>query len=161
MTEDEAKKQKKKQRRIFWSRFFGYIAIGLLIPMAFLIWRFQLFRSESQITFGGWGVVVVIFTAIFMLKLMKQASFATDSVLGKQILDALRKIFVPLFTVTFCLFAVKEFITELIEFFTVLTVCEPIAYVINPLPALMKEVEKSKEENKMSKFVKFFWSNKI
>ena len=158
------KKKKSKKVRIFLARFFGYVTIGLLIPMGFLIWRFQLFQTESHITYGGWGVVVTIFTTVFLIKLAKQAELSIDSQFGIQVLGAIRKVLFPLFCITFCLFAVKNFIEELIEFFIVLTVCEPIAYIINPFPQLLRDTEAKREENKekakLMKFAEFFWSKK-
>ena len=158
--EEIEKKEKQKKTRIFLARFFGYIVIGLLIPVGFLIWKFDLFQTESHRTFGGWGVVTVIFTTIFLIYLCKQAEFSVDSQVGRQTLRAIRKVLFPLFCVTFCLFAVRNFIDELIQFFIVITVCEPIAYVINPFPQLIRENDDKKEVNKFIKAARIFWGQK-
>ena len=157
---DEEKKKIKRKRQIFWTRFAFYIAIGLFIPVGFLIWRFQLFQSASHLNFGGWGVVAVLFTSIFLMVLSKQAVSSIESQIVKQAINAIRKIFLPLFAITMCLYAVKNFIDELIQFFVIITICEPIAYVINPFPEIVKEHEKDREKNKLVKFAEIFWSQK-
>ena len=64
------KKSKIKSVRLFVLRLIGYISVGLIIPMVFLIWRFNLFSSTSKLNIGGWGMVVIIFTTVFLIKLI-------------------------------------------------------------------------------------------
>ena len=128
--------------------------------MLFLIWRFNLFSTTSGLNIGGWGMVVIIFTTIFLSKLAKQASQAVESELVKQILDAVRKVFLPLLAVTLCVYAVGDFWKELIYFFIVLTVFEPIAYVLNPLPEFLAEKEKEGRKNNLITILEIFWDKK-
>jgi len=130
------------------------------MPMSFLIWKFQLFSQTSKLNIGGWGVLVIIFTAVFIFKLMKQAENTIDSPVVIQSFEAIRKIFIPLLAVTLCLYAVEEFWNELIRFFVVLTICEPIAYVLNPFPKYLKEKEKAGEKSKITEIINLFWDKK-
>lgn len=151
---------RKKKIIIFISRLIGYVLVGLGCPVAFLIWKFQLFSTTTKLNIGGWGIVVVIMTAIFLSKLAKQAVEAIDSVLIKQILDAFRKVLVPLLAITLCLYSVGEYWQYLIYFFMILTICEPIAYVLNPMPELLKDKEIAKQENKILQIIETFWDKK-
>ena len=58
-------------RKEFWFRLGIYITFGAIIPFVFLVWRFKLFGKVSSISIGGWGVVAIVFVAIFFIKLFK------------------------------------------------------------------------------------------
>ena len=156
----EQKKEKRTKAIIFWTRFFIYIVFGLVIPISFLIWRFDLFSSTNKIKFGGWGILAIILMAIFMINLSKQTEECFENGIEKQIIRAIRKVFIPLLSVTLCLWAVSDFINELIQFFIVITMCETIASMVNPMFDLAKEHKEGRIENKMIKMAKIFWSNK-
>lgn len=160
MNEQMNKSNKRSDIAFFISRLIGYIILGLVIPMSFLIWRFDLFSKTSKLNIGGWGVVVIIFTAVFIAKLAKQACEAIDNVFAKQIVDAVRKVLIPLLAATLCLYAVGDFWKELVNFFIALTICEPIAYVLNPFPEFLKEKEKEEKKSNLVKVLELFWEKK-
>ncbi|MBR3208875.1 MAG: hypothetical protein IKF82_01260 [Bacilli bacterium] len=153
-----------QNKRIFWARFVAYAVFGLAIPMAFLIWRFNLFSSTTKLNIGGWGIIVIVFTAVFLNLLLKQAIECVDSQLAKRILNAVRKVFIPLLAVTLCLYAVDSFVKELVQFFIVLTICEPIAYGINPMPDLIEQKQEEQDEDKKKntfiELAEVIWSRK-
>lgn len=125
-----------------------------------MIWRFKLFSSQNKINFGGWGIVCTIVFAVFMVNLAKQAEKCVEQSIQKQVIISIRKVFIPLLTVTLCLWEASDFIKELVQFLVVLTICETISYISNPMFDLVKKHENDKEENKMIKIAKIFWSSK-
>lgn len=149
-----------KEKKIFWSKLAAYVLIGLIIPAGFLIYRFNLFSQTTKMNIGGWGVVAIVFTAVFIAVLAKQASEAVESELARKAIDSSRKVLVPLLAATLCIYAVGEFWKQLLQFFIVLTICEPIAYVINPLPEIAKENKDKEEKNKLLGIFNLFWSSK-
>lgn len=151
---------KKHNKLIFLVRFFIYASFGLVIPISFLIWRFDLFSSHSKMTFGGWGVIATIVFSIFMSKLAKQAENCVEQGVGKQTIVSIRKVFIPLLAITLCLWGVSDFIKELVQFFAILTICETISYIANPMFDLLKHHQDDKEENKMIKMARIFWDNR-
>lgn len=154
----------KMSKKTFWSRLILYITIGLFIPAGFLIYRFNLFTPTTKLNIGGWGIALIIFCAVFVTFFAKQMSMFLEEGLMKNIVDSFRKVLVPLLTATLCIFAVGEFWKELLQFFIVVTICEPIAYVLNPMPELAKQVqeerEEEKQESKLLKMFNLFWSSK-
>lgn len=156
MTQEE----KKTRIKVFIARLTGYVMFGLVFPFSFLVWRFGLFQQTSKLNIGGWGIVAIIFAAVFFAKLLKQAGDCVESVLVKQIFQAIGRVFIPLLAVTLCLYAVGDFWKELINFFIILTICEPVAYVLNPFPEYIKEKDEKKEDSKILKVAKIFWSAK-
>lgn len=159
-TQVQTKKEKRTIILKFLLRMVLYLGFGLIAPMGYLIWKFELFSQTSAMKIGGWGIVLVIFTSVFMAKLIKQSVDAVDSVFAKQCLNSVRKVFIPLLAVTLCLYSVRNAWENLIEFFMVLTVCEPIAYVANPFPALLKDKFELKEKAKISNIIDLFWGNR-
>lgn len=164
MNETKTQEEKKRKIKIFIAKLIGYIFLGLVTPIGFLIWRFQLFQQTSKLNIGGWGIVAIIFTAVFLNWLIKQATECIDSTFVQKIFQAIRKVLIPLLTITLCIYAVGEFWKELMVFFIVLTICEPVAYVLNPFPEYLKEKEEekddSKQDSKMIKFIELFWDKK-
>ena len=152
--------QNKIKKRVFIARLTGYLILGLFIPAGFLIWRFNLFQQTSKLNIGGWGIVSIIFMAIFISKLARQAAECVDNEIAKQAILAVKNVFLPLLSVTLCLYAVGDFWKELINFFMILTICEPIAYALNPFPEFLKEKEDLKQENKLIKIIGLFWEKK-
>lgn len=159
---NEVTTQEKKSPkvRIFILRMLGYMTFGLIIPLAFLIWRFGLFQQTSKLNIGGWGIVAIIFASVFFIKLIKQSEDCVDSLFLKQIFRSISKVFIPLLAVTLCVYAVGDFWKELINFLMVLTICEPIAYVLNPFPEYLKEKEKEEQTNTVTKIIGMFWDKK-
>lgn len=154
----------KMSKRTFWSRLVLYILLGLFIPVGFLIYRFNLFTPTTKLNIGGWGITVIVFSSVFIVKLAEQASKVLEEGPIRSCVDSFRKIFVPLLAITLCIFAVGEFWKELLQFFIVLTICEPIAYFVNPMPEfvgqLEKEREDKKQESKLLNIFNLFWSSK-
>lgn len=154
----------KMSKKVFWSRLALYITFGLFIPVGFLIYRFNLFTPTTKLNIGGWGIAAIIFTAVFVMKLAEMASALYEEGLIKSCIDSFRKVFMPLLAATLCIFAVGEFWKELLQFFIIITVCEPIAYVINPMPEFVGQINKErddkKEESKLLNIFNLFWGSK-
>ena len=150
----------KKNTRIFIIKLVIYIMVGFVIPFTFLVWRYNLFAKAEKLNIGGWGIIAIIFSAIFFAVLIKKASEAIENESYKQVFDGVRKIFIPLFAVTLCVYAMYDFWRQLVEFLAILTICETAAYIINPIPQKVKEKENLKEENKFIKMASIFWGSK-
>ena len=147
-------------KKVFITRLVIYIMCGLIIPASFLIWKFNLFSNVSKTNIGGWGIVVIILTAVFLSKLAKQSTDVIESETARQAVDAFRKVLLPLLAVTLCLYAVGDFWQQLIQFFVILTIFEPIAYVANPMPQYVKQVKDEKKKNKIIELFNIFWGEK-
>ena len=58
---------KKEETTAFWVKFAFWCAFALVIPVGFIVWRFDLFRTISPVQFGGWGVLATIIIAVFSI----------------------------------------------------------------------------------------------
>ena len=155
---DEQKK--KSETRIFWTRFTFYVIFAWIIPAGFLIWRFNLFNKIDSISIGGWGVVCILFSAGFFIKLMRQVRKGLPYSLGSQILEGYMKIVIPLLATLLCIYALQEFINQLIQFLIVVIISEAIAIPLNPFPKWIHDNHLEQEENRFRKFTNIFWNSK-
>lgn len=125
----------KHPKVIFAVRLALYIVIGLFAPVAFLAWKFELFKpNTSNLKISGWGLVVIIFISVFLLYLFNQLRKGMKPGIAKQCVDGIYKITLPLLLVTFIIHWTGNYIEQLVQFFIVVTICETIAIPINPLP---------------------------
>lgn len=151
---------KQHKRLIFWIRLIGFILIGGLIPFIYLVIRFNLFSKLSTLNIGGWGIIAIIFIAVFiitMLKIVKkgmQFSFATKCING------IIKVIMPLGIFLVIIYFMKDYIDELFNFIVIVLCCEMIAIPLNPLPEWANQSKENKEEKKFVKFAKSFWKEK-
>ena len=57
-----------KQKLYFWIRFAVWIITSLVIPIAFINYRYELFTKVSKVSLSGWcllvGVIVFVFSII-------------------------------------------------------------------------------------------------
>ena len=150
----------KNNIKIFVARLVTYIMVGFVIPFTYLVWRYNLFSKTERLNIGGWGIIAIIFSAIFFMVLVKKAGETIENETYKQVFDGIRKIFIPLLAVTLCVYAMYDFWRQLVEFLGILTVCETVAYIVNPIPQKIKEKENLREESKIIKIASIFWDSK-
>lgn len=136
-------------KKQFWIRLGLYILFGAVIPFAFLIWRFQLFQKVSGLSIGGWGIVGIIFVAIFFLKLMKAVRNGLPFSLGTQILEGVCKIIFPFLIAAICVYLFKDMMDEIFQFLCVVIVCEMFAIPLNPIPQWAHENKIEEQTNGM------------
>jgi hypothetical protein len=121
-------------KKIFAIRLSLYILFGLVLPVGFLAWRFQLFSKVTKISFSIWGFIAIFVTAVFLIKLFNGVKKGMKPCLGKQVMDIICKVTIPLVLVTFAFDWLSGFSTEFVQFLVVLTICESIGGIVNPLP---------------------------
>ena len=127
------------ERKKFILRFIAWVFLAFVIPASFLAWRFQLFEvtEETRVKIGGWGLILIIFTAIFFLSLFNQLRKGMKPSIAKQVADGICRITIPLVLCTFLVYWMSGCFEELLEFLIVLTIFETLALPVNPLPKWM------------------------
>lgn len=136
-------------KKEFWYRFSIYILFGLLIPAGFLIWRFKLFEKVSKVSIGGWGIVAVIFVAVFFISMLKAIRKGMPFSITTQIIEGLCKLIIPLIIACTCIYFMQDLMKEMYQFLLVLIVCETIAIVVNPIPQWAHENKIEEQENRL------------
>ena len=134
-------------------RLLLYYAFGGIIPFGFLVWRFELFQKSSDIAFGGWGLLAVFFISLFTIKTVRAIQKDMAYSFAKQILSGVSHIVLPLLLATFCIYYMRDIMTELFQFFCIVTVCEFAAVLMNPLPRWEHENNVEKSESTIKKVI--------
>lgn len=139
--------KKTNKRLIFWIRFAFYALFGLIIPILFLAWRFELFSKVSKLSIGGWGIVAIIIVGIFFIKLIKAVRKGLPFSFGTQVLEGLCKVTIPLLVLTFITNYMQSCVEEMYQFLFVLTFSETFALIINPIPQWAHENKIEEKES--------------
>lgn len=126
--------QQKMTTKEFLIKLSLFILIGGVLPFAFLVWRFKLFQKIDSISIGGWGIVAILFLAIFFMVMLKQIRKGMKYSMLKQILDLTCNILIPILTVILILNFAKNSYDGLMSFLIVVFVCEIPAGILNPIP---------------------------
>lgn len=121
-------------KKEFIARITMYALFGVIAPVGFLVWRFGLFQKVSSISIGGWGLVAIVLVAVFFIRFFKALKSGLPFSMLTQILDGLCKQIIPLIALTFCVYYLNDFTTEVFQFLCVLIVTRAAAIVFNPLP---------------------------
>lgn len=134
-------------KKMFWIRLSLYILIGGIIPFTFLTIRFNLFSKVSKLSIGGWGLLAVLFVAIFFIKMLKAIRKGLPFSFGTQIIEGMFKITIPLTVATLIIFLMRNSVEELFYFFCLLVFCETIAMAVNPIPQWAHENKIEEQES--------------
>lgn len=132
----------------FWLMFAVWSAFSCVAPVAFIVWRYDLFTKVSRIQFGGWGLVAIIIVAVFVytvLKYVKQGMVKWS--MTKQVIIGIMKVIVPLLTLFFSIKAIQDSIDTFLQALGVVIACEAIAIPLNPLPRWAYEQSRGATED--------------
>lgn len=135
------------EKKIFWTRFTLWVLFALIVPVAFLVWRFDLFRQVSKVSIGGWGLLAIIIVVVFFKTLLKYIKKGMPYSLTRQVLDGLVKVIIPLSALYAVLFAMQNSINYFLQALSVLIVSEAIAIPINPMPKWVNDNKKEDVES--------------
>ena len=146
----DADAQKEKQERDkaiakFWGFFALWACMAVVAPVAFIVWRYELFTPKTSYQFGGWGFVAVVIIAAFAISVFR---YVDKGIPGwsmlKQVLKGLCRVTVPLLALYFALSSIASNIELFLQSLAVVTACETAAIPLNPLPKWAWD--KNKEE---------------
>ena len=135
-------KKKFIARAILWAIF----SCGL--PVAFIGWRYDLFRKAGQLQLSGWGLIAVIIIFIFVLVLVKyiKSGFVEWS-MTKQVLTGIVKVLIPLGAILAVCVSIRSNIDYFIQALGCTLICETIALPINPFPEWVYNKSKGRFES--------------
>ena len=145
--------EKKMTKAELWTRISLYFLTGMVIPFAFLVWRFELFSKTDSVQVGLWGVVAICLVFFFFAKTIKIVRKGLEESTLTQCLDTLTSLSFPLLIALFVVWYMKDFMDQLFQFLFVCFVCETIAGMINPLPRWLREHPASGQADNFVKLI--------
>lgn len=129
----------KMSKKTFWFKFSLFMLFAFIIPFTFLVWRFKLFSKVSKLSIGGWGVIAIIFAAIFFIILIKYVRKGLPFSMLSQVLEGICKVLIPVLAALSIVHIMKNSMEEMAQFLTVLFFSEMVAIVVNPFPRWIHE----------------------
>lgn len=128
----------------FISKLISWLIFALVLPLAFLMYRFDIFKTVSKVRISGItiiGIIIIAFVAITIIKYVKMAFSNKYSPIA-QLLSGICKIIVPLVALIAILTYVRNEIDLVIQALYCVTACELVAIPLNPLPQWAYEKQK-------------------
>lgn len=134
-TEENKTKEQSKAKALFWGLFALWTCFALIAPVAWIVWRYQLFQPKTEYQFGGWGFVAVVIIAVFSLTCFRYVckGFPRWS-MAKQCIKGLCAITIPLLALYFALNCVASNIELFLQSLAFVTASETVAIPLNPFP---------------------------
>lgn len=131
-------------KAVFWMRFVAFFLFACALPFAFIVWRFDLFKSVSKIQIGGWGILAILLVVVFVFVVLRYVKMAINAKysLTAQVLGGICRVILPLVAVLVILYCVRNEINLLLQVLGCITLCEFIAIPLNPLPQWAYEQQK-------------------
>ena len=136
MEETEEKiNDESKAKALFWILFALWTIFALIAPVAWIIWRYQLFQPKTEYQFGGWGFIAVVIIAVFALTCFRYVckGFPRWS-MAKQCIKGLCIITIPCLALYFALSCVASNIELFLQSLAFVTASETVAIPLNPFP---------------------------
>lgn len=135
-----------KQKLYFWIRFAVWIVCSLILPIAFINYRYELFSKVSKITLSGWcllvGVIVFVFSIILVRYILHSAKYSYF----KQVIKGAVFLILPLLFVIYCLYCCRDTIDQLVQVLSFCCLSWVVAIAVNPMPKWTYEQSKGEQE---------------
>lgn len=129
---DSQEKKKFVARAVAWAVF----ACGL--PVAFIGWRYDLFRSAGELQFSGWGMIAIVIVLVFLIVVVKYVkALFTEWSMTKQIISGVLKIILPLGALLALCVGIRSNLDYFIQALSCVIICEAMAIPMNPFPELI------------------------
>ena len=135
------------EKNMFILRVVLWNIFGWVIPIGFIIYRFNLFQKVSQINLNGGIILCAIIFFIFLIVLLSYIIKSKKYSYIKQILKGVIFLIIPLALVFICLYYARNMIDRLLQIVGCLLISETIAIVVNPMEEWTYEQSKGEEEN--------------
>ena len=124
----------KMSKKEFWIRFGIWFALAVVAPFAYIFHEYGLFRDSSPRRLSGWGIIAIIFVAIMMMAILRQARQGMPKgSMVRQCIDGY-SLLVPIIVVILIIEVTKDKIEGFERFLIFMVACEAIAVPINPMP---------------------------
>ena len=140
--EDPAKKKVFIARAIAWAAF----ACGL--PVAFIGWRYDLFRKVGTLQLSGWGLFALVIVFFFLRAFIKYIKAGLGGwSMTKQIINGITSILLPLGALLAVCVGIRSNIDYFVQALCCTLMCEALAIPMNPFPEWVYEKSKGRFES--------------
>jgi len=134
-TASESGEPKTMTKTEFLIRFALWIGLALIAPFIYLSASYGLFVvKEHTKTLSGWGILAIIFVAIVMIGIIRNARKALPvGNMLRQCIDGVISL-IPLLAMLLIIHSIKGSIDDFEKFLIFTILCEAVAIPVNPMP---------------------------
>lgn len=146
--EKTKKKSLDSDQRKFVARAVAWATFACVLPVAFIGWRYDLFKKVGSLQLSGWGMIGVAIVFAFGLALVKyvKAGFSEWS-MAKQILSGIAKVLLPLGALLALCVGIRDSLDYFIQAIGCVLMCEAVAIPLNPFPKWVYEKTQGRFES--------------
>ena len=150
---EEQKQTWWQKNRVFIARLTGWIIFALIVPVVFILFRFDIFRSASHIQFGFWGFVVIGIILAFLISTLRYICKLMPFSMAAQCISGFGKVILPLAIILIAAYVIRNKIDVFIQALWVVIVSEAIAIPLNPMPKWIHEHLTEEQQKRVGNFV--------
>ena len=142
---------------VFWSRFVLWLICALGLPIAFIIWKFELFQVVSKLNISGWGILVILLVLIVVFIIVRYVRLILNAkyTFVGQCLNGFCKVILPLLAALLIFYNTRNNIDLLIQVLSAILLCETMAVPLNPFPKLVYDKQKGVREEERRETVDY------
>lgn len=136
-----------KEKRVFWTRAIIWSLFSCFIPVAFIGWRYDLFRKAGSLQLSGWGLMAIVIIFVFLYVVVKyvRVGFVEWS-MTKQVINGIVKVVLPLGALLALCIGLRNSLDTFIQALSCVLVSEVIAIPVNPFPEWVWKKSKGRFE---------------
>lgn len=151
--------ERDRERTVFAVRVVLWSLFSCILPVAFIGWRYDIFRKAGSLQLSGWGLigVVIAFAFIYVVVKYVRAGFVEWS-MWKQVINGIVKVIFPLSVFLALMVSVRDNIDALLQSLSCIIACEVVAIPINPFPEWVWKKTKGRFESAVDYMVDRFYS---
>ena len=145
-TEEEL--QKEKETRIFVIRAIIWALFSCVIPVAFIGWRYDLFKKAGSLQLSGWGLMAIVIVFVFLYVVVKYVRAGlSEWSMAKQIVNGVVKVVLPIGSILAVAIAVRNNLDVFTQALSCVLISEVIAIPVNPFPEWVYKKTKGRFES--------------
>lgn len=122
-----------KEQRTFIIRAALFVLFGALLPIVFVLWRYDIF-TDGPHAIGGVGLLVGIIAIIASIYVIHEVRTTLPYSFLTQVLTGIARVVVPLLGIYILLDFMKDSIYLLSQSVLATMLCECVAIPVNPFP---------------------------
>lgn len=153
----EETKKGLSEKQVFWLRFVGWVLFAAILPVAFIIWRFNLFTERSPLALSGWGFMAIVIIALFIISLLKYVRAGLPYSLFSQCVTGFCKVILPLVIFYAVLYCIQQNLGIFLQALGCVILCELVAIPLNPMPKWIHDNVKEEDQKKFDSMTDVLW----
>ena len=141
------------ENKIFVTRLITWIIFALILPVCFIVFRFDIFHKSPHFALGFWGLFAVIIILTFVISSLRYICKAMPFSMATQIIGGVAKVILPLGLLLFAAYYIKMNLDAFIQALWVVLCSEAVAIPLNPMPKWIHEHLSEEQQKKIENII--------